>query len=170
LAAPFNASTTDLLNEIKQREGYRPIAPVCRIEDADRLFDTGFHDPYMLYFRMVNSPDLGAVTHVDGSARVQTVTKDSNRRLHDLLTAFAERHGVGVLCNTSLNFKARGFINRMTDLIHYCQTRNINDMVVGDTWYQQVRVSEKDLREIAQEELSVAADNSAGTGARVPAK
>ena len=57
-------------NEIKQREGYRPIAPVCRVEDLARAFDTTFEDPYMLYFRRVISPDLGAVTHVDGSARV----------------------------------------------------------------------------------------------------
>ena len=59
----------------------------------------------MLYFRMVTVPDLSAVTHVDGSARVQTVTSESNEPLYDLLSAFAERTGVGVLCNTSLNFK-----------------------------------------------------------------
>jgi hydroxymethyl cephem carbamoyltransferase len=138
LADPFNPGTRDRLNDIKQREGYRPIAPVCRLEDAGKVFDTDFHDPYMLYFRMVTSPDLGAVTHVDGSARVQTVTSESNGPLHDLLSVFAERHGVGVLCNTSLNFKTLGFINRMSDLVHYCQARDIDDMVVGDTWLQQV--------------------------------
>ncbi len=127
------------LNEVKQREAYRPIAPCCRIEDAGKVFDADFHDPHMLYFRMVTSPDLGAVTHVDGSARAQTVTKDSNKPLHDLLSAFAERHGVGVLCNTSLNYKRTGFINRTSDLVHYCETRGLWDMVIGDTWFQRIR-------------------------------
>lgn len=136
LADPFNPQTRDRLNEIKQREGYRPIAPVCRIEDAGKVFDTAFHDPYMLYFRTVTSPDLGAVTHVDGSARAQTVTKETNKPLHDLLSVFGERHGVGVLCNTSLNYKHKGFINCMSDLLHYCRTRGIGEMVVGDTWFR----------------------------------
>jgi hydroxymethyl cephem carbamoyltransferase len=79
------------------------------------------------------------VTNVDGSARVQTVTQQSNRPLHDLLSAFAERRGIGVLCNTSLNYKGFGFINRMSDLAHYCETRHIRHFVVGDTWFQRVR-------------------------------
>jgi hydroxymethyl cephem carbamoyltransferase len=137
LAEPFKRSTQDLLNDVKQREGYRPIAPVCRIEDAGKVFDTDFDDPYMLYFRRVTSPDLGAVTHVDGTARVQTVTKESNEPLHVLLTAFGQRHGVGVLCNTSLNYKRLGFINRMSDLAHYCESRGVADMVVGDSWFQR---------------------------------
>jgi hydroxymethyl cephem carbamoyltransferase len=137
LAEPFTSQTRDRLNKIKRREDYRPIAPCCRIEDAAEAFDAGFPDPYMLYFRRVRSPDLKAVTHVDGSARVQTVTAEGNRPLHELLSAFAARRGVGVLCNTSLNFKGFGFINCMSDLVKYCQARGIDDMVVGDTWYQR---------------------------------
>ena len=124
------------LNEIKQREDYRPIAPCCRIEDPTEAFVDDFEDPYMLYFNRVRSDRLGAVTHVDGTARVQTVSAATNERLHRLLTAFAERRGLGVLCNTSLNFKGYGFINRMSDLIQYCEDRGVDDMVVGDAWYR----------------------------------
>jgi hydroxymethyl cephem carbamoyltransferase len=138
LAEPFSTDTRDRLNEIKQREGYRPIAPVCRLEDAGRLFDDGFEDPYMLFFRRVVSDDLGAVTHVDGSARAQTVSQQTNPRMHRLLSAFAERTGAGVMCNTSLNFSRMGFINRMSSLVQYCEQRGIHDMVVGDTWYQRL--------------------------------
>jgi hydroxymethyl cephem carbamoyltransferase len=138
LAEPFSPRMRDLLNEIKMREGYRPIAPVCRIEDAGKVFDRDFHDPYMLYFRRVRTQDLGAVTHVDGSARAQTVTRESNKPLHELLCAFAERRGVGVLCNTSLNYQRMGFINRMSDLADYCEQRGVTDMVVGDSWFQRV--------------------------------
>ncbi|WP_406451591.1 3-hydroxymethylcephem carbamoyltransferase [Streptomyces sp. NBC_00876] len=138
LAEPFRQDTKDLLNTIKQRETYRPIAPCCRIEDIDTVFDGAFEDPYMLYFRKVRrSSTVQAVTHVDGSARVQTVSRDSNQELHVLLSAFAAEHGVGVLCNTSLNFNGHGFINRMSDLVRYCEARGIHDMVVGDQWFQR---------------------------------
>jgi hydroxymethyl cephem carbamoyltransferase len=59
--------------------------------------------------------------------------------LHDLLTAYADHAGVGVLCNTSLNFNGHGFINRMSHLTEYCESRGITDMVVGQAWYQRVR-------------------------------
>ena len=136
LAEPFDPRTRDRLNEIKQREGYRPIAPCCRVEDLTEAYRDGFEDPYMLYFKRARRTDLGAVTHVDGTARVQTVSAGTNPRLHGLLSAFAERRGIGVLCNTSLNFKGFGFINRMSDLAHYCEQRGIADMVVGDRWWQ----------------------------------
>jgi hydroxymethyl cephem carbamoyltransferase len=120
------------------REHYRPVAPCCRLEDAGRVFDAGFEDPYMLYFRLVRSDQkLEAVTHVDGSARAQTVTRETNSRQYDLLSAFADVHGVGVLCNTSLNFKGTGFINRMSELVRYCESRGVPEMVVGDVWFSR---------------------------------
>jgi hydroxymethyl cephem carbamoyltransferase len=137
LAEPFRASTRDLLNVVKNREDYRPIAPCCRLEDAGEVFDSDFADPYMLYFRRVKSERFPAITHVDGSARAQTVTRESNEPLHELLSAFAEIHGIGLLCNTSLNFKRRGFINRMSDLARYCELRGIIHMVVGDAWFRR---------------------------------
>jgi hydroxymethyl cephem carbamoyltransferase len=137
LAEPFSKATADRLNFIKKREAYRPIAPVCRLEDAGLAFHQDFPDPYMLYFRTVRSPDLRAVTHVDGSARAQTVTADSNPALHQLLTAFSRQNGIGVLCNTSLNVAGCGFMNRMSDLTRFCDERGIDDFVVNDTWYQR---------------------------------
>ncbi len=140
LAEPFDAGTRDALNKIKVRESYRPIAPVCRIEDADRLYTGGgFEDPYMLYFRRAKTAELGAVTHVDGSARVQTVSHQTNAGLHDLLGAFAARSGSGVLCNTSLNFRGRGFINRMSHLTEYCERRGISDIVVDGQWFRRTQ-------------------------------
>ena len=135
LAAPFGAEMRDRLNEIKQREGFRPIAPCARVEDLGKLFDSDFEDPYMLYFRMVRSDRLAAVTHVDGTARAQTVSITTNPLLHELLTAFEARTGVGALCNTSLNYKGFGFINRLSDLAKYCEERGVGDMVAGDTWF-----------------------------------
>jgi hydroxymethyl cephem carbamoyltransferase len=74
---------------------------------------------------------------VDGSARCQSVSPGANEPLHRLLNAFAEETGYGVLCNTSLNFHGRGFINNMSDLSTYCESRGLDSMVVGDAWFER---------------------------------
>ena len=73
--------------------------------------------------------DLRAVTHVDGTARVQTVNATQNPQVHALLQAFRQRTGAGVLCNTSLNFNGRGFINRTSDLHAYCVQHGVDAFV-----------------------------------------
>lgn len=132
LAAPFSSGTTRRLNTIKQREDYRPIAPICLAEDAEKWFSGSLPDPYMLYFSQVTTDDLAAVTHVDGTARVQTVTPRQNYGLARLLAAFRDVTGFSVLCNTSLNFSGRGFINRTSDLIRYGDEHGIDAHVVDD--------------------------------------
>lgn len=137
LAEPFHARTRERLNSVKRREDYRPIAPCCRTEDVAEVFHESYPDPYMLYFRRVRTDKVPAVTHADGSARAQTVSRESNKPLHELLTAFAAQHGIGVLCNTSLNFKSDGFINRMSDLVEFCESAGLDDIIVGDAWFQR---------------------------------
>jgi predicted NodU family carbamoyl transferase len=135
LAPPFKRETTDRLNRIKQRESYRPVAPVCLEEEVSQWFEWRGASPHMLYFQFVKSDNLEAVTHDDGSARVQTVNYEQNRPLYELLRAFSALTGVGVLCNTSLNFPGRGFINRMSDLVRFAVERELNALVVEDRLY-----------------------------------
>ncbi|OLL30995.1 proline dehydrogenase [Burkholderia sp. SRS-W-2-2016] len=135
LAAPFSVETTTRLNRIKNREDYRPIAPLCLEEDAAALFGRERPSPYMLHFSRVRDESLKAITHVDGSARVQTVSRGSTPELYDLLKAFKQQTGYGVLCNTSLNFNGRGFINRTSDLAEYCRDRELDGFVVNDRFY-----------------------------------
>ena len=137
LADASDPQMRNRLNAIKRREGYRPIAPCCRVEDLAKAFDTDFEDPHMLYFRRVIADGLAAATHVDGTARCQTVSRKTNERLHQVLCAVAERSGIGALCNTSLNRKGLGFINRMSDLSMYCWRTGVDDMVVHDAWFQR---------------------------------
>lgn len=132
LAAPFDVETSQRLNRIKQRESFRPIAPVCLEEDVGTHFAWSGPSPHMLYFQIVRSPALRAITHVDGSARCQTVTYAQQPRLYEMLREFKKRTGYGVLCNTSLNYKGRGFINRMSDLVKYVQAQGLEGMVVGN--------------------------------------
>jgi len=135
LAAPFHASTRMRLNVIKQREQFRPIAPVCLEEDSARWFGCNRPSPYMLYTQTATTAAFAAVTHVNGTARIQTVSATSNSNLHKLLLAFKARTGYGVLCNTSLNFQGKGFINSMTELSAYAIEHGLDGFVVEGRAY-----------------------------------
>jgi len=135
LAAPFKDSTKIRLNEIKQREQFRPIAPVCLEEDAAKWFGCDQHSPYMLYTYIAKTDALAAVTHVNKTARLQSVSYKTNKNLYNLLIAFKERTGYGVLCNTSLNFNGRGFINKIDDLSLYVIKHNLDGFVVDGRSY-----------------------------------
>lgn len=135
LAAPFTEATRDRLNTIKQREDYRPIAPICLEEDAPLYFDCQTPSPYMLFFHKVKTDALKAVTHVDCSTRTQTVNEQQNPPMYRLLQAFKELTGYGVLCNTSLNFNGRGFINRTSDLKEYCKLHELDGFVAEERFY-----------------------------------
>jgi predicted NodU family carbamoyl transferase len=135
LAAPFKESTKTRLNEIKQREQFRPIAPVCLEEDAALWFGCDHASPHMLYTYNARTDALAAVTHVNKSARIQTVSCATNRGLFKLLTAFKARTGYGVLCNTSLNFNGRGFINQIDDLSSYAVKHNLDGFVIEGQGY-----------------------------------
>lgn len=135
LAAPFQESTRTRLNEIKQRELFRPIAPVCLEEDAARWFGCDHASPHMLYTYRARTDALAAVTHVNKTARIQTVSSATNLSLYNLLIAFKARTGYGVLCNTSLNFNGRGFINKIDDLSSYILKHNLDGFVVDGRSY-----------------------------------
>ncbi len=135
LAAPFQESTRVRLNEIKQREQFRPIAPVCLEEEAAKWFGCDQASPFMLFTHRVKTNALAAITHVNETARIQTVSSASNGNLYKLLVAFRERTGYGVLCNTSLNFNGRGFINNIADLSKYAVQHQLDGFVIEDRSY-----------------------------------
>lgn len=135
LASPAMHGMRDRLNSIKKREVYRPVAPCVLMSEYDNYFEGGVSDPYMLYISNVRSGAIPAVTHVDGSARVQVVTEEDGSSLSPLLQAFHGASGVPVLCNTSLNWPGRGFINKATEALAYCQEREIESLVVGTRWF-----------------------------------
>lgn len=132
LAAPFTDGMRNRLNHIKKREEFRPVAPICMEEEVSRHFDWQGPSPHMLYFQKVKNTNLRAITHVDGTARAQTVNAAQNPAIHKLLRAFRSLSGVGVLCNTSLNFTGAGFINRTSDLYQYCKTTGIESFVYNN--------------------------------------
>lgn len=136
LASPMRQEMQQRLNSIKQRENYRPIAPVCLEEQVHEYFHWQGESPYMLHFQKVRTPQLlPAVTHVDNTARVQTVRKAQNPRIYQLLASFRNTTGVGVLCNTSLNYPGKGFINRTSDLVDYANSVGLDGFVIDDKLY-----------------------------------
>ncbi|MBK5477098.1 hypothetical protein JFU04_13420 [Pseudomonas sp. TH21] len=135
LAAPYPRQNLVRLNRIKNREGFRPIAPICLEENMGDYFQPDRPSPYMLEFRKVVSNIIPAVTHVDQSARPQSVNASQNPRMHQLLTEYMKISGIGVLCNTSLNFNSRGFINRLSDLSQFAIEHDLDGFVFNDTLF-----------------------------------
>ena len=107
LADPTRADIRDLINlKIKFRERFRPFAPSILAEALDEYFVGATPDPFMqsVYpVRPEKRAQLAAITHVDGSGRIQTVSEEHNPVYHRLIKAFAERSGVPILLNTSFN-------------------------------------------------------------------
>ena len=140
LAEPFTVETRDRLNAIKRREAYRPIAPVCPEERVHEYFDWQGPSRHMLYFQHVKQIGLNAITHVDGTARVQTLRKEDSQLLYQVLEEFRQIDGVAVLCNTSLNESGRGFINRLSDLVKFVTERRIDGLVVDNVLYTPANI------------------------------
>jgi carbamoyltransferase len=117
LADPRDPSIKDKVNLIKQRELFRPFAPVVMEECADKWFDMNFDSPYMQYTVKCLQPDkIPSVVHKDGTSRVQTVNKYQHRGLWRTLNKFYLQTGVPVLLNTSLNIKGQPLLNDELDI------------------------------------------------------
>ena len=113
LADPRRKEMKDILNEkIKHRESFRPFAPSILEEHCSDYFDIDVPSPYMLMVAPVKKPDkIPAVTHVDGTGRVQTVSKSSNPIYYKLISRFHELTGIPVIINTSMNVKGEPIVN-----------------------------------------------------------
>ena len=117
LADPRDPSIKDKVNLIKQRELFRPFAPVVMEECASKWFDMDFASPYMQYTVKCLKPELvPSVVHADGTSRVQTVNRKENRGLWRVLNKFYLQTGVPMLLNTSLNIKGQPLLNDENDI------------------------------------------------------
>jgi carbamoyltransferase len=107
LVDPRRSDMQDILNErIKRRESFRPFAPSILLDRVGEYFEQTYPDPFMVKVYKVRADkraEIPAVTHVDGTGRLQTVTRAENRRYHDLIAEFGRLTGVPVLLNTSFN-------------------------------------------------------------------
>jgi len=114
LADPRGQEMKDKVNAIKQRQEFRPFAPVIPQEKVSEYFDVpeDFESPYMQEVVRCKYPDeFPAIVHKDGTSRVQTVTKKQNSGLYRLLTKWEQETGCPMLLNTSLNIKGQPIVN-----------------------------------------------------------
>lgn len=138
LCNPSIPNMKDTLNEkVKNREWYRPFAPVVRLEDVDKYFEWDKEARFMSFCPNVKEEwkeKLQAITHVDGTARVQTVTKQQNEWLYNLLTEFEKLTGVGVLLNTSFNVAGKPILNTVAEAFQVYKTTRLDALVIEDTY------------------------------------
>ena len=156
LADPRSAETQKTLNlKVKYRESFRPFAPSVLVEETDEWFDLDVDSPYMLVVAPVKSDrrremtekenelfgidklniqrsEIPAVTHVDYSARVQTVSRDTNPLYYKLLQAFKARTGCPVLVNTSFNIRGEPIVCTPLDAFRCFMGTDLDLLVIGN--------------------------------------
>ena len=141
--------------KVKYRESFRPFAPSVLREDLKEWFDINVDSPYMLLVGSINSEkkiemtneqkklfgidklnlrrsDIPAVTHVDYSARVQTVNEKNNKRYYDLISKFKEKTGCPVIVNTSFNVRGEPIVNTPTDAFNCFMGTELDFLVIGN--------------------------------------
>lgn len=131
LADPRDPNIKNKVNEIKQRELFRPFAPVVMEEYASEWFDMNYTSPYMQFTPKCLKPNLiPSVVHQDGTSRVQTVNKKQHEGLYTLLSQWKEYSGIPILLNTSLNIKGQPILNDRNDVFNWQNYYNKN-IVIG---------------------------------------
>ncbi len=141
LADPRRLENRDLVNRIKGRELWRPLAPVVLAERASEFFDLRQPSPFMLFRAQVRPEkrsEVPAIVHVDGSARPQTVTREQNPALYDLISAFSRYTGVPVLMNTSFNTAREPIVCTPQDAIASFLASGLDLLLLGDFLIENV--------------------------------
>lgn len=164
--------------KIKYRESFRPFAPSVLAEESKEYFDIKSDSPYMLlvtgvqekrkaaipdtYFEMpmmdrlyVKRSDLPAVTHIDFSARVQSVHKETNDRYWTLINKFKERTGYGVIVNTSFNVRGEPIVCTPDDSYRCFMRTEMDYLVVGNYLFTKKEQPEWDKKDNWQEEFAL---------------
>ena len=141
--------------KVKFRESFRPFAPSVLKEDAGTWFDINVDSPYMLLVADIHSSkkiemsdeqnnlfgvdklnikrsEIPAVTHVDYSARIQTVSQKTNKKYYDLISKFKEKTGCGVIVNTSFNVRGEPIVNSPTDAYNCFMGTELDYLVIGN--------------------------------------
>jgi len=126
----------DILNaKVKNREWYRPFAPVCPADTANTYFNVIENSPYMSFAFDVREEwksKLVSVTHIDGTARVQTLKQEEDEWLYDLLKAFGKESGYEVLLNTSFNVAGKPILTTVKDAFKVYDNTKLDCLIIED--------------------------------------
>jgi carbamoyltransferase len=127
LADPRGQGVKDRVNLIKRRQRFRPFAPVCMAEHVHEYFDMPVEEsPYMQFTAACKRPaDFPAICHIDGTSRVQTVTREQHPQLYELLSEFNSRTGFPMLLNTSLNVRGQPLVNSWDHAVEFMRNYHV---------------------------------------------
>ncbi|MDQ4131818.1 MAG: carbamoyltransferase [Actinomycetota bacterium] len=134
LADPRRPENLSRLNDVKGREQFRPVAPMVLAEAAPRIFEGVLPSPYMLFVHRIRpewKDRIPAVSHVDGTARAQTVDRTQQPLVASLLDAFERRTGIPVLVNTSLNTAGRPMVDDPRDALECFGSAPVDALALG---------------------------------------
>jgi len=134
LASPLHAEMQKRLNELKDREDFRPVAPAVLEEAAGDWFEDCAHSPFMLFVHRVaptRRAAIPAACHADGTARVQTVSRTHNPLYYDVIAAFEQRTGVPVVINTSFNTRGKPIVCTPRDALECFFTSPLDVLAIG---------------------------------------
>ncbi|MED5275962.1 MAG: carbamoyltransferase C-terminal domain-containing protein, partial [Thermoproteota archaeon] len=136
LADPRNSTMKDILNEkIKHRESFRPFAPSVLEEFSSDYFEIDIPSPYMLMVAKVKQPEkIPAVTHIDGTARLQTVSKESNPLYYELINQFYKITEIPIIINTSMNVMGEPIVNTPSDAYNMILKTDMDYLVLGNNF------------------------------------
>jgi len=127
IADPRGDDIKQKVNDIKKRQRFRPFAPIVLEEHAKQYFDMPVaSSPYMQFTAQCRRPDLfPAICHVDGTSRVQTLTREQNPQIHAILVEFYKRTGCPIMLNTSLNIKGEPLVDTWDDALNFQKKYNV---------------------------------------------
>lgn len=134
LANPMKMSSKDLLNQYKLRQWWRPVAPIILADELENWFDNSFESPYMLNNFIVKKDKrdkVPAITHMDYTARVQTIDENMNPRLCKCIKNFYDVTKVPIICNTSLNDRGEPIINTIEEALNFALRKGIRIMYIN---------------------------------------
>lgn len=142
ICLPTFPNMKDIINsKVKFREWYRPFAPVCRDQDINKYFIDAYESPYMSYAPLVNNQykkDLLSITHVDNTARLQTVNEKTHSFFNSILKELDKNNLVPVILNTSFNIKGFPILSRIEDAFHVLNNTELDVLIIEDTlFYKQ---------------------------------
>ncbi|HKM01811.1 MAG TPA: carbamoyltransferase C-terminal domain-containing protein [Sedimentibacter sp.] len=134
LGDPRFNKTKDVLNEIKQRQWWRPVAPIVIEEKVNEWFEESYETKFMLntfIAKKDKSKYIPAICHLDSSARVQTLSREDNNLLYDVLVKFNEITNIPMICNTSLNDCGEPIVNNTSEALNFALKKNINIVYIN---------------------------------------
>lgn len=134
LANPCSNSSKERLNEIKQRQWWRPVAPIIMEEEIENWFYNSYESPYMLHnFQIIPEKEkiVPAILHLDNTSRVQTLKRESNPFLYDVIEQFKKKTGVPIICNTSLNDRGEPIIDTIQGVFNFALLKKISIIYIN---------------------------------------